>query len=181
MKKTIMMLLLAILPYSISQATMVVEKLELPREINSDLSIELQLFNTFLENDIDTVMAKILVAQASHESGRFKNPLTKKHHNVFSIMHTSKRQTLSLGGFGYAEGRGGYCSYSSTDSSAIDMLMYMKFRKIPNNFSSVTEFSRELKKKKYFEADEKLYAKAVYAHYRAIWLVEKRLKISCKC
>lgn len=170
------MLLLLILPYSASQAVMDAEKFELVREINSNLSIELQMFNTFLENDIDTVMAKILVAQASHESGRFKNTLTKKHNNVFSIMHYSKRETLSLGGHGYAEGRSGYCVYSSIDSSAIDMLLYMKYRKIPKNFNSVTEFSRFLKTKRYYEANEKLYAKAVYAHYKQIWLTEKKIE-----
>mgnify|MGYP003419860807 FL=1 len=173
MKKIITLLLLLILPYSMSQKVMAGKRLSLVKKVDSHLSIENKMLNVFVEHGVDTLMAKILVAQASHESGRFKNPLTKRHKNVFSIMHYSKRETLSLGGYGHAEGRDGYCSYASIDSSSVDMLMYMKFRNIPRTFKSITVYSKFLKKKGYYEADEKLYAKAVYAHYKQIWLENK--------
>jgi len=136
-------------------------------------NIEEKLFNIFLSEGVDTVMSKILVAQAAHESGKFTNTLTVKHNNVFSIMHTSKRKTLSLGNWGWAEGRKGYCVYSSIDSAARDMLLYMEYRKIPKTFKSITVYSKFLRKKHFYTAPEKQYALSVYKHYKQIWLKPK--------
>jgi len=131
------------------------------------------LLDIFLSQGVDTIMAKILVAQAAHESGKFTNTLTVKHKNVFSIMHTSKRKTLSLGNWGVAEGRKGYCVYSSIDSAAKDMLLYMEYRNIPKTFKSITAYSKFLRKKHYYTAPEKQYALSVYKHYKQIWLKPK--------
>ncbi len=136
-------------------------------------NIEEKLFNIFISEGIDTVMSKILVAQAAHESGKFTNTLTVKHKNVFSIMYSTRRKNLCLGGNAWAEGRKGYCSYSSIDSSARDMLLYMEYRKIPKTFKSITQYSKFLRKKHFYTASEKLYAGAVYKHYKQIWLKPK--------
>jgi len=93
-------------------------------------------------------------------------------------MHYSKRKTLSLGNWGYAEGRKGYCVYSSVDSAARDMLLYMDHKKIPKNFKSITSYSRFLKGKNYYVGDKnkskeeniKQYASSVYKHYKTLKL-----------
>lgn len=169
MKKIVIAFLL-LFCYHSSQETMI-------RVVNSDskveskpLSIEMQLFNTLVAHNIDTVMAKILIAQASFESGRFKNKLTKDHSNVFSIMHSSKRKTLSLGPYGHAEGRDGYCSYMSKDSSAVDMILYMDARKFPKDFKTIGAYCKYLKKRSYFEDNVDIYTTGVRARYREIWV-----------
>ncbi len=173
---------LLLLSYSkISEATFLTDRLKLP---SIEYTIEEKLLNIFVANGLDTVMSKILVAQASHESGKFTNSLTKKYKNIFALTECvkncnfKKRKTLSLGGHGFAEGRYGYSTYSSLDSAAVDMLYYMESKKIPTNFTSATEYSKVLREKFYYEGDKtlsneqniKLYAAAVYAHYKKIWI-----------
>jgi hypothetical protein len=54
----------------------------------------------------------------------------------------------------------------------------MEYRKIPTTFKSITNYSTFLKKKNYYEGYKnktkeqniKLYALAVYKHYKQIWL-----------
>jgi len=141
-----------------------------------EYTTEEKLLKVFVESGVDSIMSKILVAQAVHESGRFTNSLTKKYRNVYALTECVKncrykgRKTLSLGGHGYAEGRYGYSTYHSIDSAAKDMLLYLEARKIPTTFCSVTEYSKFIKAKGYYEASESLYSKAVYAHYKKLWL-----------
>jgi len=169
-KKLVLTILLAINFYTISDATLL-GALSEPIVIK-ELTTEEKLLSVFLDNGVDSIMSMILVAQAAHESGNFKNKLTREHKNVFSILHSNRRETVSIGPNGYAEGRLGYCSYNSIDSSALDMLLYMKHRNIPTDFTDVTTYAKFLKTKRYYEAEEKLYTTALKRHYELLWLTK---------
>lgn len=168
MKKLWLTFLLSFGFYTISDATLLGALSD--KLVIKPLSIQEELLDLFLAYGVDSTMSKILVAQASHESGNFKNKLTREHKNVFSILHSNRRETLSIGPLGYAEKRLGYCSYYSIDSSAVDMLLYMKYRSIPTDFTSITKYAKFLKSKRYYEADEKLYTIALQRHYELLWL-----------
>lgn len=131
---------------------------------NVVLTIDQRIYNTLLETDsISEFNIKLIIAQARHESGNFKNKLTKEHNNVFSRLH-SKKDTLSLGGFGYAEGRKGYASYKSIDSAVVSQILYFKRKGYSLNYKSEKEFAEELKKKKYYTDDLNRYVNALSKH-----------------
>jgi hypothetical protein len=108
------------------------------------------VYNTLLEEGIDSTSAQIMVAQASFESGYFKNSLTRNSKNCFALLHWGKRKTLSLGGHGFAEGRSGYAVFSSIDSAAVDYLYYLEARKLPHKIKTPYLFALALKQKNYY-------------------------------
>jgi len=97
---------------------------------------------------------ELLIAQSEFESGRYSNHLTKKYNNIFSIMHYSKRETKSLGRYGYAEGRYGYCVYRSKSESVEDAILYYRFMNYPRldsiEIASPLDFAILLKRKRYY-------------------------------
>jgi hypothetical protein len=123
------------------------------------------LLKTFVSNGLDTLTSKILVAQASFESGYFKNPLTKCSNNVFAILHNPYRVTLSTGDRGVAEGRSGYAEYKTLEDAAKDFIIFLEYRKLPKKLTSIDTYAYQLKQKRYYGSSAELYAKGVKVHF----------------
>lgn len=121
------------------------------------------LREVFRENEISPAMIEILIAQAKHETGNFKSRLFVYHNNCYGFQHPSKRSTTSLGPYARAEGREGYASYASVEDSAMDMVLYLRARNIPD-YTSVTRYVKHLKRKGYFEDDVNRYIKSVRSY-----------------
>jgi uncharacterized FlgJ-related protein len=142
---------------------------ELPKKPESPptlLSPEERVIQVLYDSGFSTRMVKIILAQASLESGGFKSKLSRTHNNVFGMRHPSKRPTTSLGGLARAEGRNGYASYASIEDSVRDYILYYRFINAPD--TTTKEYVTFLKQKRYYESDEKLYLK----------LVEKWIKLN---
>lgn len=104
-------------------------------------------------------MQRIIVAQAKLESGCFNNNLTKKHNNLFGMRHPRIRKTYSIGAYARAEKRNGYASYNSIDSCVTDFIYY--YRSIKAYDTTVEQYVKHIKKKGYFEANEKQYVRSL--------------------
>lgn len=132
---------------------------------------EKRIFNLSLEFGADTLTAKMIVAQAKLESGNFKNPLTRKHNNVFSMQHPKRRKTTSIGAFATAEKRPKiYASYKTVRDAVRDLFLYFEARKIEKTQPSIDSYVKILKKKKFYESSEQSYKKALKKHFNKITL-----------
>jgi len=138
-----------------------------PIELKLEETIEQKIYNTCLDNGLDTLMAKIIVAQARHESGNFKSKLFKEHRNAFGLLHSRRRKTTSRGPLGRAEGRNGYASYNTVQESTQDAL-FMLMNRGDIKFNSIDDYSIWLKSIHYYEADEKLYRNALKKHLKNV-------------
>ena len=124
------------------------------------------------EYNLPDTAIEFIVAQAKHESGNYKNRLTREHNNIFARLH-SRYDTLSKGPFGYAEGRSGYASYNSIKDATVSQVKYFRRLKYSFNWKSSYEFAYELKKKRYYhdpklsmKEDIRKYARALRKHFK---------------
>lgn len=122
-------------------------------------TIEERISRVLQDSGYSINMQHIILAKADLESGTFKNELTKKHNNVFSMLH-SKRDPYSICGCGFAEGRSGYASYPSIEDQVYAYIWYTKRRQYPIE-ATPAQYVRYMKSKGYFEAEEKLYLKGL--------------------
>lgn len=149
-----------------------VEKEE--KEVSKELTIEEKLRLSLSKKNLSDTLIDYLLAQARHETGLYTNNLTKKHNNIFARLHSPK-DTLSMGGFAWAEGRIGYAHYKSIDSAAISQIAYLNRMGYSMKWNNTKEFVWELKRRRYFTAPVERYWWAVELHYRNIQK-EKQLK-----
>jgi hypothetical protein len=135
------------------------------KEPSVTISIETRIRNKFLECGItDSATVNIFIAQAKLESGNFTNKLTREHNNLFAMRHPSRRLTRSLGPHAKAEGRKGYASFATIEDSVEDFILYLEFCKYPTKITDVDQYTKLLKKKKYFESSTIKYSKGI-KHY----------------
>lgn len=132
----------------------------LKKVANAKLPTHQRIFNILIEQGIDTATSELIVSQAYHESGSFKNSLSRHHRNVFSRLH-HKRDSLSLGPFGRAEGRKDFASYASLDSAVISQLCYFKRKGYSMKWNNTYAFALELKKKNYYKDNPLKYSRAL--------------------
>lgn len=128
--------------------------------------IERIVFSELLSRGVDSTMAKIIVAIAKHESAGFNSKLYQTSYNLFGMTYPPKRPTTAVGHIQFLDNGNvrRFCKFNSTSSSAADMVLYLKHRGYPLNIKSPEEMVRLMKSKRYFEAPEKLYLKAVKRH-----------------
>lgn len=126
-----------------------------------ELTTEERIVAVLRDSGFTRVMQRIILAQAKHESGRFTNPLTINHNNIFAMMDPGKwRKTTSLGPYGEAEGHRGFASFATIEQSTRDYILYKRDRKIADTTNEIA-YIRELKRHRYFQANVDLYIKAV--------------------
>jgi uncharacterized FlgJ-related protein len=154
MKKLITILLLLQLNFAVGQ-------------VNYDKVI----FNTALKQGADSITSRIIVAQARHESGDFKNVLTRNHNNVFGMQHPRVRRTTSIGAYGDAEKKKNiYASYRSIEDAVIDLFLYLDARNISKRQHSIPKYVRSIKAKKYFKGSETEYVKNMRRKFKQVKL-----------
>lgn len=125
------------------------------------LTTEERVVAVLKDSGFTRIMQRIILAQAKHESGKFTNPLTINHNNIFAMMDPGRwRKTTSLGPYGEAEGRRGFASFATIEQSTRDYILYKRRIKIADTKNEI-DYIRDLKRHKYFQADVNLYIKAV--------------------
>lgn len=143
------------------------------KEVVKKKEPHIEVYEALLSEGIDSLSAKVLVAQASFESGGFKNPLTEKSKNCFAIHYNKYRETLSYGSGGEAERHRMFAQYYSLDSAARDFVKFLDYRNISKKIKSIDNYAYTLKKKHYYGSDYKLYAYGIRVHYHKLWLNKK--------
>ena len=156
--------------------TIFVERVvEIPRQVQKKhvkydsaqtASIEHVLFVELLKDEVDSSMARIIVAIAKHESGNFNSGLTRRSNNLFGMTWPQLRPSTATGHI-IAIDHGNvrrFCTYSSLSSSVNDMVLYLKHWGYPLNLNTPEEMVHVMKKKGYFEASEKSYLRGVKKH-----------------
>ncbi len=129
---------------------------------------EQQVYNTVIDMGYTPFVAKLLVAQARHESGNFKSRLYRKHQNAFGMMYSKRRPTVALNGSARAEGHKGFADYNNLSESTEDVVMFLKHRGCKFDFKTVGEYVSWLKKIGYFTDNKVRYQNAISIHLKKI-------------
>ena len=107
--------------------------------------------------------AKMIVAQAMHETGNFTSRLYKEQNNLFGMRQPAIRETLSI------EGRNGFATFGSLDDSVKDLLLYFKeFSLEPNKWDKPHAYVKAIKNAGYFTDDFLSYYNAMRTHYNTV-------------
>lgn len=111
-------------------------------------------------------LARIILAQAYVESGdMLASPLAIEHNNFYGITFPSRgKLTTAKHGRAWAEGRIGYCSYSTPEESAIDLLLWLQYHKYPTTRTTPEVYVHFIKKHRYFESPEATYLHSLKRH-----------------
>jgi hypothetical protein len=132
----------------------------------------LKLYGYLKDLGITSSLAKMIVAQAQHESANFESIVYRKTNNPFGMKEAQLRYTTDkdFGQVIVPDGAKqadftGYSEYESLKDAAKDYYYYMQSVRMPGWFGSVSDFVDFLKDKGYFEADRERYKKAVQLWY----------------
>lgn len=119
-----------------------------------------QYYFDLLEQDFNFMTARIIFAQAAHETGNFTSTIFKENNNLFGMKLPRIRPTTAIG-----ENKG-HAVYRNTLDSIKDFAIYFKVAKLMRTFTSISAYVKALKERAYFEADEKEYEKGVEFFYK---------------
>jgi uncharacterized FlgJ-related protein len=104
--------------------------------------------------------AKLITAQAAHETGNFTSAIFKYQNNPWGMKLPAQRRTTATG-----EARG-HAIYNNLADAVTDYWYYWTAQKYPPVYKDVFTFVADLKRHNYFEADEAEYQKGVEAFYK---------------
>ena len=136
------------------------KKLNHPQKMSIISNTGLALFN-----DLQTVgkftpeMARLLVAQAAHETGNFTSQLFKEQNNLFGMRHPRIRKTYSIGE------KSGHAVFASVQDSIKDYKIYHTVFNYLPFYSSVSTFVEALASRGYFTAPKEEYKRGVSYFY----------------
>lgn len=165
MKSLLFVWLLMLLVIPAQEATNGVSTvLEIP--VKKKLTVEESISAALSDSLVSPRVQRMIIAQARHESGNFKNSLSRKHNNIFALWH-SDYDSLSLGR-SKAEGCECFARYASVDSATRSYIRLIRKMKVPTH-SRVTlhEFVSALKRGGYFADEESRYRNSLSTMLKA--------------
>lgn len=115
-----------------------------------ETTYEREIREVLKEENIEPYVIELLVAQSKHESGNYKNNLTK-YNNVFA-RHYFKADTFAISAGAKAEGHSRFSIYPSIRHATLSQLWYFKRKNYSFKWKSTYQFALELKSKHYYEA-----------------------------
>ena len=104
--------------------------------------------------------AKMITAQAAHESGNFTSDIFRFNNNPFGMKLAKERFTSAIGE------RKGHALYASIEEAVKDYWYYYQAKNYPMFWKDIDTFIETLKMKGYFEAPLSVYMKAVKYFYK---------------
>lgn len=113
---------------------------------------------------LEPFVVDLLVAQSKHESGNYKNSLTK-YNNVFA-RHYHKNDTFATSAGAKAEGHSRFAKYPNLRNATLSQISYLKRKQYSFKWKSAYQFALELKSKRYYEAPIEVYTKALNRYLR---------------
>lgn len=163
--KYIVILALALVPLQVRNAIAQVNVSETIVVKAHELTIEERITIVLLDAGLDSMTAKLIVAQSKHESGNYKNSLTRKHNNVFARWW-SKYDKYSMGSGAKAEGHTRFARYQSIELATLSQIDYFKRKGYSMKWKSADAFAKELKAKGYYADSTSNYSRALRRHLK---------------
>lgn len=117
-------------------------------------TIEEQILAVLIDSGYSVCEQEIILAQSKHESGNYKNSLSKKN-NVFSL-YKRRNSNYALPDKAYAEGCLCFATYRSIREATLDYLQLRNDFHVSSELS-VEEYVSFIKRKKYFTDSEERY------------------------
>lgn len=107
-------------------------------------------------------MAKLIEAQARHETGNYTSDLFKRGNNVFGMRIAKKRPFVRSGI------SNDYSTYKDIDQSIEDWLLWAEFTNFPTNLKTVVQYVDALFVRGYFTDNWINYSKGMIEQYKKL-------------
>jgi Mannosyl-glycoprotein endo-beta-N-acetylglucosaminidase. len=117
------------------------------------------LYGCLIDAGFNSQTAKIITAQAAHETGNFTSILYKEFNNPFGMKHPAVRQTTATGTW-Y-----GYATFPDIVTAVADFVLYWKAQKLQSAFAKVETYITAIKARGYFGDLYSTYLTAVKHYY----------------
>lgn len=130
-----------------------------PIRMNTINNIGLKVFHLLQVNGFSAAMAKLITAQAAHETGNFTSKIFLNNNNLFGMKQPKKRKTTATGTMS------GHATFNTIEDAIKDFRFYHKALGYYQNYSSPDEYVKALAAKNYFEASEEEYKNGVKHFY----------------
>ena len=118
------------------------------------------VYGLLLDNGFYPDTAKIITAQAAHETGNFTSSIFRYNNNCFGMKLPKTRKTLATG-----ESRG-HAVYNSVFDSVGDFWLWYQYVNLPHYWKDIETYIGALKMKGYFEDSQDNYLKGVKRFYK---------------
>jgi hypothetical protein len=160
-------LLIALILFLRYRAKKKIANQTIPENQNETLNINPtspdEFFNIVHSIVHDEQTAKILTAQAMHETGMFKDNKYTVGCNAFGMKYPEKRETFATG-----QAPNGYAIFDSVDDSVKDLIMWLEYNGLPVEYITTDEFAQQIRDKGYYTAPFVTYASALRKHYKKL-------------
>ena len=130
--------------------------------VSLPVDYEKEIRGALRSEGVDPYTAELLIAQSKHESGNYKNGLTK-YNNVFA-RHYHKIDSFAVSNGAKAEGHSNFAIYPTIKYATLSQLSYLRRKKYSFKWKSPHQYAVELKSKGYYEATIAEYTAALNSH-----------------
>jgi len=113
------------------------------------LNYDKRIYDEAIKAGFTQACARLVVAQARHETGNYTSPVFRKYNNCFGMRPAVIRDTTRLEQVSPSN----YAIYASVESSVKDLGLWFKARNVGKAFTTVYSYASALKNKGYFEAE----------------------------
>lgn len=113
------------------------------------MSIQQKIFNRLRTRGVPADTARMIVAQAVHETGNFTSELFEKGNNAFGMKLPRRRNTLAIDRGLKVEGDSA-ASFNTVEDSVDDLLLWLDFNSLPINYSRLEDYIAAIRRKGYF-------------------------------
>jgi hypothetical protein len=135
-----------------------------PNRSEEVVDYEAEIRDVLESEGLEPFVVDLLVAQSKHESGNYKNSLTK-YNNVFA-RHYHKNDTFATSAGAKAEGHSRFAKYPNLRNATLSQISYLKRKQYSFKWKSAYQFALELKSKRYYEAPIEVYTNALNKYLR---------------
>ena len=138
------------------------EEEEAPETREQRIITNYKVIRDALPSSISDVTAKILTAQAMHETGIFTSRLYIENNNLFGMRQPTARESLSLGGVD------GWSNFATLENSVGDLLLYFKEFGLKPTWKEPNVYVKQIREKGYFTDLYINYFNAVRSHLATV-------------
>lgn len=115
----------------------------------TSMSIQERIFNQLRKRGVPADTARMIVAQAVHETGNFTSELFVKGNNAFGMKLPRRRNTLAVDRGLRVEGDPA-ASFNTIEDSVDDLLVWLDFNSLPLNYGNLDDYIAAIRRKGYF-------------------------------
>lgn len=148
-------------------------------QLNGDISssaapnYEQQVYDSVKKRGYSDQAARLIVAQAKHESDNFKSNVFKKSNNPFGMTYAGQSgANASTASQPASEGGTSYAGYNNVEGATDNLLAWIERRKSEGKFDPATDFgspeayAKALKKSSYYTAPISEYSGGLSRYYQ---------------